>query len=84
LAIVFSPEKLAATESCMHRAGFSETRSHPTLQIPAKADNQKRWKPARMVYDSMLPPVFYFFSSIINIINISSFSQLQTNSVFLS
>jgi hypothetical protein len=38
----------------MHRAGFSKTRSHPPLQNFAKADNQKRWKPARMVYYSML------------------------------
>ncbi len=34
----------------MHRAGFSETRSYPPLQNFAKADNQKRWKSARMVY----------------------------------
>jgi hypothetical protein len=38
----------------MHRAGFSKTRSHRPLQIPAKADQLRRWKPARMVYDSML------------------------------
>jgi hypothetical protein len=38
----------------MHRSGFSTTRSHrvrqltnPSLQIPAKADYQKRWNPAR-------------------------------------
>jgi hypothetical protein len=36
------------------QAGFSKTRSHrvrqltdPSLQIPAKADNQKRWKRPR-------------------------------------
>jgi hypothetical protein len=34
----------------MHRAGFTKTRSHPPLQNFAKTDNQKRWKPARMVY----------------------------------
>jgi hypothetical protein len=32
---------LATTESCMHRAGFTKTRSHPPLQNFAKADNQK-------------------------------------------
>jgi hypothetical protein len=29
------------TESYMHRAGFTKTRSHPPLQNFAKADNQK-------------------------------------------
>jgi hypothetical protein len=51
---------LAATESCMHRAGFTGTRSHPPLQIPAKADNQKRCKPARMVYTACWSALFYF------------------------
>ena len=44
----------------MHRAGLTETRSHPPLQIPAKADNQKRWKPARMVYTACYVYVFLF------------------------
>jgi len=47
----------------MHRAGFTKTRSHPPLQIPAKADNQKRRKPARMVYDVMLPCANYSYLS---------------------
>jgi spore germination protein YaaH len=41
----------------MHRAGFSKTRSLTPLQNPAKADNQKCRKPARMVYYSMLGAV---------------------------
>jgi hypothetical protein len=53
----------------MHRAGFSKTRSHPPLQIPAKADNQKHWKPARMVYYSMLPAgLFFLFISIYQVL----------------
>jgi hypothetical protein len=31
----------------MQSAGLAETRSHPPLQNSAKADNPKRWKPAR-------------------------------------
>jgi hypothetical protein len=48
----------------MHRAGFTEMRSHRPLQTFAKADNQKRLKPARMVYDSMLCPVAYLLNNL--------------------
>jgi hypothetical protein len=53
----------------MHRAGFTEMRSHRPLQTFAKADNQKRLKPARMVYYSMLPAgLFFLFISIYQVL----------------
>jgi hypothetical protein len=38
----------------MHRAGIFEDASSSLAKNIAKADHLKRWKPARMVYDSML------------------------------
>jgi hypothetical protein len=51
------------TESCMHRAGVTTTFLSPPDKNFAKTDNLKRWKPSRMVYDSMLPPVKFFLST---------------------
>ena len=48
---------LAVTESCMRRAGFSKTFPSPPDTNLAKADHLRRWKPARMVYYSMLGTV---------------------------
>jgi hypothetical protein len=39
---------------------FGDAFSSPATDF-AKADNQKRWKPARILYYSMLATVHYFY-----------------------
>lgn len=54
---------LCPTESCMHRAGFTETRSHPPLQILLKPTTKNAGRPPAWCITACYRQLFVFYLS---------------------